>query len=52
MISEHNYIPQYTSQIENFEYSYPHSNALVIVFHQKDKENLVCCPYVQRLPAA
>ena len=46
------YIRQYTSQNENFEYSYPRSDALVTVFLKKDSENVVCCAYVQRLPAA
>ena len=30
------YIGQYTSSNENFEYGYPHSNALLTFFLQKD----------------
>ena len=32
------YIIQYTSPNENFEYGYPHSNALLTLFLQKDGE--------------
>ena len=39
-------------QLNKFEYVYPHSNALVAFFLQKDRENAVCCAYVQLLPAA
>ena len=46
------YIQQYTSPNENCAYDYPHSIALVTFFLQKDGENVVCCAYVQWLPAA
>ena len=46
------YIRRYTSQNENIEFGYPHSNALVTFFFQKVSENVVCCAYVQRLPPA
>ena len=46
------FILWYTSLNENFEYAYPHSNEDVSVFLQKDSERLVCCAYVQMLPAA
>ena len=39
------YIRQYTSLNENFEYGYPHSNALLTFFLQKDSENVLCCFY-------
>ena len=39
------YIRRYTSQIENFEYGYPHSNALLKFSLQKDSENVLCCAY-------
>ena len=32
------YIRQYTSTNEHFEYGYPHSNALLTCFLQKDSE--------------
>ena len=31
---------------ENFEYSYPHSNALITFSLQKDSENVLCCAYM------
>ena len=34
------------------QYGYPHSNALVTFVLQNYSENVVCCAYVQRLPAA
>ena len=40
------YIRRYTSPNENFEYSYPHSNALLTFSLQKDSENVFYC--VQR----
>ena len=46
------YIRRYTSPNENLEYGYPLSNTLLTVFLQKDSENVLCCAYVQRLPAA
>ena len=39
------YIQQYTSPNENFEYGYPHSNALSTFFLQKDSKNVLCCAY-------
>ena len=45
------YIRRYTSPNEN-EYGYPHSNALFTFSLQKESENVLCCAYVQRLPAA
>ena len=39
------YIWRYTSQNENFEYGYPHSNALYTFSLQKDSENVLCCAY-------
>ena len=41
------YIRRYTSPNENFEYGYPHSNALLTFFLQKDSENVLCCTYIQ-----
>ena len=43
MISER--IHRYTSPNENFEYGYPHSNALLTFPHQKDSENVLFCAY-------
>ena len=37
------YIRRYTSPNENFEYDYPHSNALLTLSLQKDSENVLCC---------
>ena len=39
------YIRRYTSPNENFEYGYPHSNALSTFSLQKDSENVRCCTY-------
>ena len=39
------YIRQYTSPNENFEYGYPHSNALLTFSLQKDSENVLFCAY-------
>ena len=39
------YIRRYTSPNENFEYGYPHSNALITFSLQKDSENVLCCAY-------
>ena len=39
------YIRRYTSPNQNFEYGYPHSNALFTFSLQKDSENLLCCAY-------
>ena len=39
------YIRRYTSPNENFEYGYPHSNALLTFSLQKDSENVLCCAY-------
>ena len=39
------YIRRYTSPNENFEYGYPHSNALSTFSLQKDSENVLCCAY-------
>ena len=39
------YIRRYTSPNENFEYGYPHSNALLTFFLQKDSENVLFCAY-------
>ena len=39
------YIRRYTSPNENFEYDYPHSNALLTFSLQKDSENVLCCAY-------
>ena len=39
------YIRRYTSPMENFEYGYPHSNALLTFSLQKDSENVLCCAY-------
>ena len=46
------YIRRNTSPDQNFEYGYPHSNALLTFSLQKDSKNVLCCAYVQRLPAA
>ena len=46
------YIRRYTSPNENFEYGYPHSNALLTFILQTDSKKVLCCAYVQRLPAA
>ena len=45
------YIRQYTSQNENFEHGYTHSNALLTFFLQKHNENVLCCAYIKRLSA-
>ena len=37
------YIRRYTSPNENFEYGYPHSNALLTFSLQKDSEYVLCC---------
>ena len=42
------YIGRYTSPNENFEYGYPHSNALLTFSLQKDSENVLCCAYTSR----
>ena len=39
------YFRRYTSPNENFEYGYPHSNALLTFSLQKDSENVLCCAY-------
>ena len=39
------YIRRYTSSNENFEYSYPNSNALLTFYIQKDSKNVLCCAY-------
>ena len=39
------YIRRYTSPNENFEYGYPHSNALLTFPLQKDSGNVLCCAY-------
>ena len=39
------YIRRYTSPNQNFEYDYPHSNALSTFSLQKDSENVLCCAY-------
>ena len=39
------YIRRYTSPNENFEYGYPHSNALLTLSLQKYSENVLCCAY-------
>ena len=39
------YIRRYTSQNANFEYGYPHFNALLTSQLQKDSENILCCAY-------
>ena len=53
------YIRRYTSPNENFEYGYPHSNALLTFSLQKNSENVLFCAYtssdascINRLPAA
>ena len=46
------YIRRYTSPNENFEYGYPHSNALLTFSLKKPSENVLCCAYLQRLHAA
>ena len=40
------YIRQYTSPNENFEYGYPHSNALLKFPFQKDSENVLYCAFL------
>ena len=37
------YIRRYTSPNEDFEYGYPHSNALLTFTLPKDCENVLCC---------
>ena len=37
------YIRRYTSPNENFEYGYPHSNAILTFSLKKDSENVLCC---------
>ena len=39
------YIRRYTSPNENFEYGYPHSNALLTFSLQKDSKNVLFCAY-------
>ena len=39
------YIRRYSSPNENFEYGYPHSNALLTFCLQVDSENVLCCAY-------
>ena len=39
------YIRRYTSTNENFEYGYPHSNALLAFSSRKDSGNVLCCAY-------
>ena len=39
------YIRRYTSPNENFEYGYPHCNALLNFSLKKDSENVLCCAY-------
>ena len=39
------YIRRYTSLNENFEYFYPHSNALLKFSLQKDNENVLYCTF-------
>ena len=46
------YIRRYNSPNENFEYGYPHSNALLTFSLQKDSKRVFYCAYVQRLQAA
>ena len=38
------YIRRYTSPNDNFEYGYPHSNALLTFFLQKNSENYLVAP--------
>ena len=38
-------IRRYTSPSENFEYGYPHSNALFTFSLKKYSENVLCCAY-------
>ena len=38
------YIRRYTSPNENYEYGYPHSNALLTFSLQKDGENVLFAP--------
>ena len=40
------YIQRYTSPSENFEYGYPHSNALLTFSLQIDSENVLCCTFM------
>ena len=35
------YIRRYSSTNENVEHGYPHSSALIILFFQRDSENVV-----------
>ena len=46
------YIRRYTSPNENFEYGYPHSNALFTFSFQKDIENVLFAPIRPATPAA
>ena len=46
------YIRQYTSSNENFEYGYPHSNALLTFSFKKTVKMYLLRLYVKRLPAA
>ena len=46
------YIRRYTSPNENFEHGYPHSNALLTLFLQKDSENVLFAPIRPATPAA
>ena len=43
------YIRRYTSPNENFEYGYPHSNALLKFSLNKDSENVLCCAYTSNV---
>ena len=46
------YIRRYTSPNENFEYGYPHSNALLTLSLQIDSENVLFAPISPATPAA
>ena len=46
------YILRYTSPNENFEYGYPHSNALLTFSLQKDSEMYFVAPKRPATPAA
>ena len=46
------YIRRYTSPNENFEYGYPHSNALLTFSLQKDSENVLFAHIRPATPAA
>ena len=46
------YIRRYTSPKENFEYGYPHSNALLTFSLQKDSEHVLVAPIRPATPAA